>query len=315
MEMKKMIENQDVDGWGHISTDTSFCLNDERLSLTQTLVSSKSLLERAEASSTLLDIFRQEWRDIYRIAKGRPLVMYLLSSHLGKFFPDSEHFGESAVKLNKDVTTLKENACNLFAVNPSFALQGSRISLCYPFITELQVRAMIEAAVDIRKEDLNNLVHVNICITNCSSTEEIKLVTKNIVQIGTEILAENEMLGAPVFSVGISIDTVKMALIVKDWVQHVAFITFNTTKLTELCLGVSMQDRHLFYGNYLLNDVMPNDPFKTIDHDVFKIIQRSCLIARKQCPHLTIGIDGNLFIIIINSIIIHYLYYYRLPYS
>jgi pyruvate,orthophosphate dikinase len=179
--------------------------------------------------------------------------MYLLSCHLGKFFP--EHLGDVAVNLNKDVATLKESSSNVYAVNPDFGLQGAKISLTYPFITELQVRAMIEAAVDIRKEDPNNLVHVNICISNCSSTEEVRLVTKNIFQIGQEILAENEFLGLPVFSVGVSIDTVKMALIIKDWIQHVAFITFNTTKLTELCLGVSMQDRHLYYGinhHYLL---------------------------------------------------------------
>ena len=144
-----MMENQDMDGWGHVSTDTSFCLNDERLALTQTLISSKSLLERADASSVLLDIFRQEWRDIYKVTKGKPVVIYLLSSHLGKFYPIAEHTGEVAVALNKDVATLKESFSNLYAINPSFALQGSRIALTYPFITEVLLSSSTSSFLSI----------------------------------------------------------------------------------------------------------------------------------------------------------------------
>ena len=155
----------------------------------------------------------------------------------------------------------------------------------------LLVRSVLEAAIDVRKEDPSNLVHVNICVSNCTSAEEVRTVTHAIHQIGQEILAENEMLDCPIYSVGCQIDTVKLGLIVKDWIKLVSFVAFDTIKLTELILGIAIHDRHLFYGRYLMSDILPNDPFKTIDPDVFKIIQRCILIARKTCPNLTIGID------------------------
>jgi len=155
----------------------------------------------------------------------------------------------------------------------------------------LSVRSVLEAAIDVRKEDPSNLVHVNICVSNCTSTEEVRTVTHQIHQIGQEILAENEMLDYPIYSVGCQIDTVKLALIVKDWIKLVTFVAFDTIKLTELILGIAIQDRHLFYGRYLMSDILPNDPFKSVDNEVFKIIQRCILIARKTSPNLTIGID------------------------
>ena len=218
--------------------------------------------------------------------------MYLLQHHLGLYFPNPHQASELAVKLNKDVSKVKETFCDLYAINPSFALQGSRIAITHPWITELQVRSVLEAAIDVRKEDPTNLVHVNICVSNCTSAEEVRKVTHQIHQIGQEILAENEMLDYPIYSIGCQIDSVKLALIVKDWINHVSFVAFDTIKLTELILGISHLDRHLYFGTYLMKDVIANDPFKTIDNDVYKIIQRCVLIARKTCPNLTIGIDN-----------------------
>lgn len=290
-EMKRIVENDLCDGFGHISTDMSFSLTDERLSLTETLISTKCLLERATVSAQLHDIFKREWKEIFCISKDQPVVMYLLQNNLGGLFPNPHLASELAVKLNKDVSEIKETFCDLFAINPSFALKGSRIGLTYPFIMDLQVRSVIEAAIEVRKEDSQNLVHVNICITSCASIEEVHQITHQINLVGQEILAENNMLDCPVYSVGIQVDTIKLALNVKDWIKYVTFIAFDVTTLTQLMIGVSLEDRHLFFGKYLLNDIIPNDPFKTIDNDVFKLISKSVLIARKANPNLTIGID------------------------
>ncbi|MBR9802493.1 MAG: pyruvate, phosphate dikinase [Rubinisphaera brasiliensis] len=252
--------------------------------------------DRQEAINKLLPFQREDFEILFREMNGRPVTIRLLDPPLHEFLsehhlheqPDLAHKLADMVGAGKEfiyrrVEELKES-------NPMLGHRGCRLGIVYPEVTAMQARAIIEAACNVKKAGVE--VHPEIMIPLVGFKTELDNQEQVVRQVAAEVLKEQNI--EIDYTVGTMIEIPRAALRADQIAETAEFFSFGTNDLTQTTLGMSRDDYGGFIGYYRENDIVPNDPFQTIDQDgVGSLMKIGVDGGRGTRSDLKIGICGE----------------------
>jgi len=265
--------------------------SDKPLFLLRKMIVSKTLAERRKALDELFPFVKNDIKATLEIMGKRPVTIRLLDPPLHEFVPHSEDKLQAlADELGVPMDELRKRADGLRENNPMLGHRGVRLGVTYPEITEMQVRAILEAAGELIKEGKKAYPEIMIPVT-CAQTElahQKQLVDK----VAKEVKAK---LGVRVpFLYGTMIEIPRAALTAGKMAEAAEFFSFGTNDLTQMGFGFSRDDIGGFLPDYLTAKVLPADPFQTIDQEgIGELIKLGIERGRATRPQLKVGICGE----------------------
>ncbi len=246
---------------------------------------------RRKALDKLLPYQREDFAEIFRIMDGLPVTVRLLDPPLHEFLPTKEEeMQEVAEAAGIDVATVKSRSAQLHESNPMLGHRGCRLGVAYPEITEMQARAIFEAACDVAKEGKTVIPEVMIPLVGV--TAEFDMLKDVIVQAAKDVFAEK---GIEVeYLVGTMIEVPRAALLADKIAKGAEFFSFGTNDLTQMGFGLSRDDAGNFLKVYLDKGVIEVDPFVSLDAEgVGQLVQIAAERGRRQRNNLKLGICGE----------------------
>jgi pyruvate,orthophosphate dikinase len=247
--------------------------------------------ERKKALAELLQFQRADFEGIFRAMKGHPVTIRTLDPPLHEFLPHDDK-GQAAVAKELGVSKEKvaERVKALHEFNPMLGFRGCRLGIVYPEITEMQARAIFEAACNVKKSGID--VHPEIMIPLVGFLPELKIQAR-IVHATAELVFVEKGLKVD-YQVGTMIELPRACVVADQIAKEAEFFSFGTNDLTQTSLGMSRDDYGSFIRHYLESDIVPKDPFQTIDFDgIGGLMQLAVERGRKTRPDLKIGICGE----------------------
>ena len=286
-------------GIGLCRTEHMF-MEEERLPIVRSMILASTTEDRERYLAELLPIQRGDFNGILRAMQGLPVVIRLIDPPLHEFLPNYEDLvaettelrvsGRDAQKL-AELETLKARVEQLREANPMLGLRGVRLSILYPEITRMQVRAIIEAACDLKKEGVD--ARPEIMIPLVGTLAELQAVKAELVPVAQDVQREK---GVEVhYKFGTMIEIPRAALVAAEIAQDAEFFSFGTNDLTQTTFGYSRDDAEgKFVGRYLERKILKVNPFETIDRDgVGRLMAWAVREGRQTRPDLEIGICGE----------------------
>ncbi len=263
----------------------------DRIPVMQEMILAESKEERVKALSKLEVMQTEDFRGIFKAMKGMDCTVRLLDPPLHEFLPHKQSDVEAlAKKAGLTYEKLKDLIVSLTEVNPMLGHRGCRLMITYPEITEMQTRAIINAACDMQAEGLK--VNPEIMIPLVGTLAEFRIISKDIKRVATQILAERNM--ELKYKVGTMIEIPRACLRAKDIAKEADFFSFGTNDLTQMTYGYSRDDAGKFIGDYLEAGVLRNDPFVSIDTKGVGELVKMCVHGgRKSDPKLKVGVCGE----------------------
>lgn len=279
-----------AEGIGLCRTEHMF-FGENRILAVREMILSDTEEGRRKAINKLLPYQREDFEGIFRVMKGRPVTVRTLDPPLHEFLPHAEkEVAETANALGVSPQKVKEKIETLHEFNPMLGFRGCRLGISYPEITEMQARAIFEAAVNVAKEGIK--VNPEIMIPLVSHVNELKLQEQIVRSVAKEVFAEK---GKKVnYLVGTMIELPR-ASVTADQIAEVAeFFSFGTNDLTQTTFGLSRDDSGKFLPKYVEQDILPKDPFESIDFDgVGALVKMGTDKGRSTNKNLKVGICGE----------------------
>lgn len=254
-------------GVGLCRTEHMF-MDPNRLPWVQKMIIAGTKEARKEALSKLLPMQYQDFKDMFKALNGYPMTIRLLDPPLHEFLPDKETLIAEVAALKATGQDYKEKEALLHTVeelsesNPMMGLRGCRLGLMFPEINEMQVRAIFEAACDLKKEGLT--VKPEIMIPLISHVNELKIDRQLLESVAREVMAEK---GVEIeYMFGTMIEIPRAALTADEIAEYAEFFSFGTNDLTQMTFGYSRDDAEgKFLGKYVEDKILPTNPFETLD--------------------------------------------------
>ena len=246
---------------------------------------------RKKALAKLLPYQREDFVGIFRAMKGLPVTIRLLDPPLHEFLPHSEKDQQAlATDLSLSLDQVKNRVQQLHEANPMLGHRGDRLAVTYPEILEMQVRAILEAAVDVKKEGIKVLPEIMIPLAGTKA--ELDYLKKITVETAKAVFAEK---GTKVeYLYGTMIEVPRAAITADELAQTAEFFSFGTNDLTQMTFGYSRDDAGVFLPEYIKKEILERDPFQTIDFGgVGKLIRMGVQLGRQTNPTLKCGICGE----------------------
>jgi pyruvate,orthophosphate dikinase len=234
---------------------------------------------------------KKDFKLIFAVMHGLPVVVRTLDPPLHEFLPHTEaEQKDLAQKLNISVEKIKLRVASLHEFNPMLGHRGCRLGVSYPEITEMQARAILEAACEVKQEGID--VKPEIMIPLVGYSNELKMQEEIVRNIAKEVFEKYKM--ELEYTVGTMIE-IPRAAITADRIAEIAeFFSFGTNDLTQTALGVSRDDAGRFLPLYVENKILPTDPFETVDQEgVGVLMEWAVEKGRETRPDLKIGICGE----------------------
>jgi len=279
-------------GIGLCRTEHMFLEFDERLFAMRQCIMAEDAPSRELALSALLPMQRRDFVELFTAMSGLPVTIRLLDPPLSDFLPrDPDEQIEVARALNIEPEMLARRLEQLTDINPILGHRGVRIAITHPEITEMQVRAIFEGAIEAGRQT-GELVTPEIMVPLVSYNNELRIVRERIDRIAAEVM---ERTGTRFdYRVGCIIETPR-ATIRADYIAEVSdFFSFGTNDLTQTALGVSRDDAGVFMSTYLREGVVELDPFINLDVEgVGELIRLACQKGRNVRPDLQLSISGE----------------------
>lgn len=246
---------------------------------------------RKEALKALLPLQKEDFMGIFRTMDGHPVTVRLLDPPLHEFLPqDEKGQQEMATELGISVAEVVSRVNSLHEVNPMLGHRGCRLGNTYPEITQMQTRAILGAALALKKEGLTALPEIMVPLVG--TVKEFELQRKVIDETAQKLFEEE---GDKVeYRVGTMIEIPRAALVADKIAEHAEFFSFGTNDLTQMTFGYSRDDINGFLPDYLEKKILPVDPFQVLDQEgVGQLIERGTKLGRSTNAHLKIGICGE----------------------
>jgi pyruvate,orthophosphate dikinase len=247
--------------------------------------------ERRQALEKLLPFQRDDFAGVFRAMKGHPVTIRTLDPPLHEFLPHERTAqADVATRLGVSREIIAQRVKELHEFNPMLGFRGCRLGIVYPEITEMQCRAIFEAACIVQKEGTK--VEPEIMIPLVGFPNELKAQAKIVHATAKLVFAEQ---GATVkYLVGTMIELPRACMVADKIAEDAEFFSFGTNDLTQTGLGMSRDDYGSFIRYYLEHDLVPRDPFQTIDFDgVGALMQTGVQKGRATRSDLKIGICGE----------------------
>ena len=247
--------------------------------------------DRRNAVMELLPYQKEDFMGILKTMEGMPVTIRLLDPPLHEFMSLSEDQEKSlADNLNIDVSTVKNRVSALHELNPMLGHRGCRLGIAYPEITEMQARAILEAAAELTKSGVSVLPEIMIPLVG-TVTEYIDQ-EKVIREVAKDVMKEHDL--ELKFMVGTMIELPRACLTADEIATHAEFFSFGTNDLTQTTFGFSRDDIGSFLPDYLDRSILPEDPFQSLDvNGVGKLVSMAVKLGRDVNEKIKIGICGE----------------------
>jgi pyruvate,orthophosphate dikinase len=247
--------------------------------------------ERARALAKLLPYQREDFIGIFDALDGLPATIRFLDPPLHEFLPhDHAQQNELANKLGVAVENIARRVHELHEFNPMLGHRGCRLGIVYPEISEMQARAVFEAAAEVQKK--GRKVRPEIMIPLVAFPRELELQIEIVHRIAGEVAKAKKTKFN--YLVGTMIEVPRAALVADEIARSAQFFSFGTNDLTQTALGMSRDDSGSFLPAYAELDIIPTNPFASIDRKgVGRLMEITCELGRKTRPDIKLGICGE----------------------
>lgn len=262
-----------------------------RINFMRKMIIANNKKERIAALSNLLPFQKRDFTEIFEAMEGLPVTIRLLDPPLHEFLPhEKEEIDKVAKELGVDASVLKSKVSQLAESNPMLGHRGCRLGITYPEITEMQTRAIIEAAVELKKAGMEVLPEIMIPLVG--SVEEFRHQRKAVDATAKRVLEETgETL---VYKVGTMIEVPRAAMLADQIAEEADFFSFGTNDLTQMAFGFSRDDAVKFLPTYVERGILRQDPFQVLDEEgVGQLVQAGVRLGRMVNEDLKIGICGE----------------------
>ena len=282
--------NFGAQGIGLCRTEHMF-FEGERIKAMREMILAEDETGRKKALAKLLPMQKNDFEGIYTAMNGFPVTIRLLDPPLHEFVPQEESAQkEIAEELGIPLEKVKARVASLHEVNPMLGHRGCRLGNTYPEITEMQTRAIIEAALAVKARGISVLPEIMVPLT--STAEEFEMQEDIIRKTAEKVFAEKQ--DRVDYLVGTMIEIPRAALTADKIAEHAEFFSFGTNDLTQMTFGFSRDDAGVFLPVYLEKNLLKHDPFQIIDREgVGQLVKMGTERGRKTRPDLKVGICGE----------------------
>ena len=281
-----------AEGIGLCRTEHMF-FNPERIAAFREMICSDTVEERETALNKILPYQQGDFEKLYEALEGCPVTIRFLDPPLHEFVPTEEADIEKLAKAkNKSVEEIKAICESLHEFNPMMGHRGCRLAVTYPEIAKMQTKAVIRAAINVKKAHPDWDIEPEIMIPLVCEIKELKFVKKIVVETAdAEIAAANADIK---YHVGTMIEIPRAALTADEIATEADFFCFGTNDLTQMTFGFSRDDAGKFLNAYYDAKIFENDPFAKLDQTgVGKLMETAIKLGKPVNPNLHVGICGE----------------------
>ena len=281
-----------AEGIGLCRTEHMF-FDPERIAAFREMICSDTVEERETALNKILPYQQGDFEKLYEALEGCPVTIRFLDPPLHEFVPTEEADIEKLAKAkNKSVEEIKAICESLHEFNPMMGHRGCRLAVTYPEIAKMQTKAVIRAAINVKKAHPDWDIEPEIMIPLVCEIKELKFVKKIVVETAdAEISAANADIK---YHVGTMIEIPRAALTADEIAKEADFFCFGTNDLTQMTYGFSRDDAGKFLNAYYDAKIFENDPFAKLDQTgVGKLMETAIKLGKPVNPNLHVGICGE----------------------
>ena len=281
-----------AEGIGLCRTEHMF-FEEDRIAAFREMICSDTAEEREAALEKILPYQQGDFKALYEALEGNPVTIRFLDPPLHEFVPTEEADIEKLAKAQgKSVETIKNIIASLHEFNPMMGHRGCRLAVTYPEIAKMQTKAVIRAAIEVKKAHPDWNVKPEIMIPLVCEVKELKFVKNVVVETAdAEIAAAGVALE---YEVGTMIEIPRAALTADEIAKEADFFCFGTNDLTQMTFGFSRDDAGKFLNAYYDTKIFENDPFAKLDQTgVGKLMEMSIKLGKPVNPKLHVGICGE----------------------
>ena len=279
-----------ADGIGLCRTEHMF-FEESRIKAFREMIVAQTVEAREKALAKVLPYQKSDFVSMFKALNGKSLTVRYLDPPLHEFLPKKDdEIKELAKTLGITFDELKQIVVDLHEFNPMMGFRGCRLSINMPEIAAMQTRAVIEAAIEVKKSGID--VHPEIMVPLVGDVKELKFVKEVIVKTADELIAKS---GQDItYHVGTMIEIPRAALVADEIAKEADFFSFGTNDLTQMTFGFSRDDAGKFINDYYSKGILEADPFVKIDQNgVGKLMSNTVRLGRGVKPQLKIGICGE----------------------
>ncbi len=281
-----------AEGIGLCRTEHMF-FEADRIAAFREMICSDSVEEREAALDKILPYQQGDFEKLYEALEGYPVTIRFLDPPLHEFVPTEEaDIKKLADAQGKSVEYIKNLIASLHEFNPMMGHRGCRLAVTYPEIAKMQTKAVIRAAINVKKAHPDWNIKPEIMIPLVCEVKELKFVKNVVVETAD---AEIKAAGIDLeYEVGTMIEIPRAALTADEIAKEADFFCFGTNDLTQMTFGFSRDDAGKFLNSYYDNKIFENDPFAKLDQDgVGKLMEIAVKLGKPVNPKLHIGICGE----------------------
>ncbi|EPS61227.1 hypothetical protein M569_13570, partial [Genlisea aurea] len=285
--------NNGAQGIGLCRTEHMFFASDERIKAVRKMIMAITPEQRKAALDLLLPYQRADFEGIFRAMDGLPVTIRLLDPPLHEFLPEGDI--EQIVKeVTADTGMNEEDVYSriekLSEVNPMLGFRGCRLGISYPELTEMQVRAIFQAAISLNNQGVRVLPEIMVPLIG--TPEELRHQVDLIHGVAGKIFSDTGV--TITYKVGTMIEVPRAALIADEIAKEAEFFSFGTNDLTQMTFGYSRDDVGKFLPTYLAQGILQHDPFEVLDQKgVGQLVKMATERGRAARPDLKVGICGE----------------------
>ncbi len=281
-----------AEGIGLCRTEHMF-FDPERIAAFREMICADNLEQREAALAKILPYQQKDFEELYEALEGAPVTIRFLDPPLHEFVPTEEKDIEALAKaLGKTVEQIKAVIASLHEFNPMMGHRGCRLAVTYPEIAKMQTKAVIRAAINVKKAHPDWKIMPEIMIPLVGEVKELAFVKKIVCEV-----ADEEIKAAGVdmkYEVGTMIEIPRAALTADEIAKEAEFFCFGTNDLTQMTFGFSRDDAGKFLGAYYDAKIYESDPFAKLDQiGVGKLMEMAVELGKKTRPNIHCGICGE----------------------
>ncbi len=279
-----------AEGIGLCRTEHMFFEGD-RIQAVREMILADTLEGRKAALNKLLPLQRGDFEGIFEVMEGRPVTIRTLDPPLHEFLPhEDKDIQELAERMGMTFEAVKNKIESMKEFNPMLGFRGCRLGISYPEITEMQARAIFEAACNVKKRGIK--VFPEIMIPLVGHVNELKLQEKIVRRVADEVMQE---MGEKIeYTIGTMVELPRACITANEIAEVAEFFSFGTNDLTQTTFGLSRDDSGKFLPAYVEHDILPRDPFESIDvNGVGELMKIGVEKGRSSRPKLKVGICGE----------------------
>ncbi|MGI6113831.1 MAG: pyruvate, phosphate dikinase [Mahellales bacterium] len=287
----KTAVNFGAEGIGLCRTEHMF-FDEDRIPAVREMILSKTEEQRKKALAKILPMQKADFKGIYEAMGDRPVTIRLLDPPLHEFLPkEDKDIRSLADEMGIEYSELQATIDGLHEFNPMLGHRGCRLAVTYPEIAEMQTRAIMEAAAEIKQEKGINIIP-EIMIPLVGEAKELKFVKDVVVKTAEDVLKEKGV--ELTYLVGTMIEVPRAALTADEIAEEAEFFSFGTNDMTQMTFGFSRDDAGKFLEDYYNKKIFEFDPFARLDQTgVGKLVKMAVELGRKTRPNIKLGICGE----------------------